>query len=78
MPTDIDDHSGAFDRTDFAGSWGCSADKETLLAGTQAEWELLEDEIAMALTMFRVVLVEDHRQGLGSLLHCVGRRGTLL
>lgn len=53
-------------------------DKATLLAGNQAEWELFEGGIVEALTVFRVGLVEDHRQGTGSLLYCTGRSGTLL
>lgn len=52
--------------------------KATLLAGTQTEWELLEDGIAVAPTVFRFVIAEDRRPGLGSLLHCTGRSGTLL
>ncbi len=74
----IDTHSGAFGRTDFAGGWGCFADKVTLLAGTQVERELLEDGIAVVLAGFRTVLVEDRRLELGSLLHCAGHSGTLL
>ncbi len=73
----IDTHSGAFGGTGFAGDWGCSADKVTLLAGTQVERELLEDGIAVVLAGFRTVLVEDRRLGLGSLLHCTGHSGTL-
>ena len=53
-------------------------DKATLLAGNQAEWELFEDGIAEALTVFPVGLVEDHRPRIGSLLYCTGRSGTLL
>lgn len=78
MSPGIDTHFGAFGRSDFADNWECSADKVTLLVGTQAELELLEDETAVVLTAFRLVPVEDHRLGLGSLLHCTGRSGTLL
>lgn len=78
MSPDIDTHSGAFGHTGCAGDSGCSVDNATLLAGTQAEWELLEDGIAVVLTVFQILLVEGHRLGVGSLLHCTGRSGTLL
>ena len=48
------------------------------LAGNPAEWELLEDEIVEVLTVFLVGLVEDRHWGIGSLLSCTGRSGTLL
>lgn len=63
-------HSGAFDRTDFAGNWGGSADKASLFADTQA--------MLVALTVFEIAFVEDHRLGSGSLLNYSGRSGTLL
>ena len=78
MSHGADTHSGVFGRTDSAGSWGYSGDKATLLAGTQTEWELLEDGIAEVLMVFRIGLVEDHHPGLGSLLHYTGRSRTLL
>lgn len=78
MFPDIDTHSGAFGCFDFAGSSGYSADKATLLAGSQTEWELLEDGTPVVLTVFGIVLVEDRRPGLGSLLHCTGRSETFL
>lgn len=53
-------------------------DKGTLLAGNQAVWELSEGGIVEALTVFLIGFVEDHRQGIGSLLYCIGRSGTLL
>ena len=53
-------------------------DKANHLAGNPAEWELLEDGIVEVLTVFLVGLVEDRRWGIGSLLSCIGRSGTLL
>lgn len=53
-------------------------DKATLLAGNQVQWELFEGGVVEALTVFLVGLVVDHRQGIGSLLYCTGRSGTLL
>lgn len=74
----IEVYSGALGRTGVAGKWGCFADKVTLLAGNQVEWELSEDGLVAVLPASRIVLVEDHRLGLGSPLHCTGRSGTLL
>ena len=73
-----DAHFGVFDRTGSADSRGCSVDKATLLAGNQAEWELLEDGVGEVLTVFRIGVDEDRSPGLGNCLYCIGHSGTLL
>ena len=70
-------HSEAFGHIDFAGNWGCSADKATRLADTQTRWELPEDGIAVVLIVFLNVLVEDHCLRLRGLLNYSGHSRTL-
>ena len=77
MFPDIDSHFEESDRIDSAGSWDCSADKVTLLADTQAELELFEDEVVGVPTVYRIATVEDHRPKLDSLCCTAGNR-TLL
>lgn len=74
----VDAHSEEYGRTDFGGHWGCSGCTATRLVDTQAEWELLEDGLGLILALFGDLVVEDHRLGFDSLLHCTHWDMTLL
>ena len=73
----VDTHSADFGRLDFGGNLWCRGSTATLLAGTHAEWELLEDGLALVLTAF-VLVAEGHRLGLDSLLDYAARSRTWL